>query len=108
MKLNFESLRTKNFLIAVDNHTGKVYGFSVVGSKHSIRADTYTQLLIAVLPLYQGHGIYRGLTNLLAKKFPTAVNLLNVTHIKTTSIQRAYRGSGRVPLADTLLLRRIL
>ncbi len=108
MKLNFSHLAAKSFLIAIDDHTDEVCGFSVVGSKHGLGTDTYTQLLSAVNPAYRGRGIYRGLTNLLATKFPTEATLLNVTHVETESIQRAYAGSGRIHLADTLLLRRVL
>lgn len=106
MRLNFEKVTPDGFLLAIDQNTGAVAGFSVVGKKPTLEEQTYTQLLSAVRSSYRGSGIYRGLTRLLAHTYPEDALLLNVTHIQNESIQRAYQDSGRTHLADTIIVRR--
>jgi hypothetical protein len=60
-----------------------------------------------VRKVYRGRGIYRGLTHLLSQALPQDAMLLNVTHADNAAIQRAYQDSGRVYLADTVVLRRV-
>jgi hypothetical protein len=107
MKLNFENIAPSNFLLAFDNDLSAVCGFSVVGRKPCLQGNIYTQLLSAVSREYRGRGIYRGLTHLLSQTFPPDAQLLNVTHVENHKIQRAYEGSGRKHLADTVVMRRI-
>jgi ribosomal protein S18 acetylase RimI-like enzyme len=107
MKLNFKSLDPKKFLLAIDNDLSVVCGFSVIGKKPGIEETTYTQLLSAVSKEYRGLGIYRGITRLLSESLPPDARLLNVTHVENQKIQRAYEGSGRKHMADTVVIRRI-
>jgi hypothetical protein len=108
MHRNFQNIAPEGFLLAVDQVDGTLAGFSVVGRKPNLEKETYTQLLSAVRPSYRGAGVYRGLTRLLRSSFPEDAVLLNVTHIQNESIQRAYKDSGRMPLADTVVVRRCL
>lgn len=107
MSMNFAHVAANGFLLAVDHKTGEVSGFSVVGKKPTLQEETYTQLLSAVRLPYRGRGVYRGLTRLLLDTFAKNATLLNVTHAQTEAIQRAYQDSGRIHLADTLVIRRI-
>ncbi len=107
MKLNFEHVLPHHFLVAVDTDSGQVCGFSAIGRKPGLAEDVYTQLLSAVRKTYRGQRIYRGLTHLLSKTLPGDATLLNVTHVDNRAIQRAYQDSGRVHLADTVVLRRV-
>jgi ribosomal protein S18 acetylase RimI-like enzyme len=107
MELNFEQVPLNRFLVAMDTDSDEACGFSVLGKKPGLEEDVYTQLLSAVRKAYRGQGIYRGLTSLLAQKLPQDAKLLNVTHVGNRAIQRAYQGSGRVHLADTVVLRRV-
>jgi ribosomal protein S18 acetylase RimI-like enzyme len=107
MNLNFQNLDPNYIFIAIDNDNCKVCGFSAVGKKSGLKGKRFTQLLSAVDNEYRGRGIYRGLTLLLSKTLPADAELLNVTHVANTKIQRAYRDSGRNHVADTVILRRI-
>ena len=107
MKLNFEHVMPSHFLVAVDIRFDRVCGFSAVGRKPGLNEELYTQLLSAVRKTYRGRGIYRGLTGLLSQTLPHDVPLLNVTHTDNRAMQRAYQDSGRVHLADTVVLRRV-
>ena len=107
MELNFEHVVPSHFLVAVDIGSDQVCGFSAVGRKPGLKEDIFTQLLSAVRRAYRGRGIYRGLTHLLSQTLPQEATLLNVTHVGNRAIQRAYQGSGRVHLADTVVLRRV-
>lgn len=107
MALNFEHVMPDRFLVAVDTGSDQVCGFSVVGKKPGLGEDVYTQLLSAVRQTHRGRGIYRGLTSLMARIMPQDATLLNVTHTDNRAIQRAYQGSGRTHLADTVVLRRV-
>lgn len=107
MGLNFAHVAANGFLLAVDQKTGEVSGFSVVGRKPTLQEETYTQLLSAVRPSWRGHHIYQGLTRLLADVFSKSATLLNVTHAQTETIQRAYQNSGRNHIADTIVIRKI-
>lgn len=110
MKLNFEHVPAQGFLLAVDEASDELAGFSVVGQKSTFdpQQQTFTQLLSAVGEGYRGHGVYRGLSRLLHERFPHEACLLNVTHVQNHAIQRAYRDSGRTHVADTAVLRRVL
>jgi ribosomal protein S18 acetylase RimI-like enzyme len=107
MQLNFDRLPPADFLVAVDDAAGRVAGFSVVGEKTGVTGASHTQFLSAVASDYRGRGIYQGLTLLLWRTLPRDATLLNVTHVENRSMQRAYLQSGRVHLADTLLMRRV-
>jgi hypothetical protein len=107
MHLNFERLRPADFAVALDDATGRIEGFSVVGQKPGLTDAIHTQLLSAVANAYRGRGIYEGLTRVLLRTLPRDAMLLNVTHIGNSPMQRAYRLSGRTHLADTVLMRRI-
>jgi len=108
MELNFERVEPAHFLVAVDvDSDHQVCGFSAIGRRSGFKAGICTQILSAVRKAYRGRGIYRGLTNLLSQTLPHDATLLNVTHVGNAAIQRAYQGSGRVHLADTVVLRRI-
>ena len=107
MNLNFEHIAPDHFLVAIDSCSDYVCGFSVVGKKIGFKEDVYTQLLSAVRKTYRSQGIYRRLTHILSQVLPLNATLLNVTHINNYDIQRAYQGSGRVHLADTVVLRRV-
>lgn len=106
MDLNFEHVAPGHFLVAVDASSDRVCGFSVIGRKPGLIGDTYTQLLSAVQKAYRGRGVYRGLTHLMSQTLPQGATLLNVTHVDNRAMQRAYQGSGRVHLADVVVLRR--
>jgi len=108
MDLNLKEIPPAHFLLAVDERTKSVYGFSVIGNKIGLTGDNYTQLLSAVREQYRGQGIYRNLINFLSQKSPPEASLFNVTHIDNHKIQRAYAASGRMHLADTVVLRRVL
>jgi GNAT superfamily N-acetyltransferase len=107
MDLNFERVAPSHFLVAVDVSSDRVRGFSVIGGKPGLGGHTYTQLLSAVRKAYRGRGVYRGLTHLLSQVLPQDATLLNVTHVDNRAIQRAYQGSGRAHLADTVVVRRL-
>jgi hypothetical protein len=108
MEQNFRTVPEANFLIAMDKSLGKVSGFTVVGPKLGLEGKMYTQLLSAVREENRGVGIYRGLSWALRKNFPPTAKLLNVTHVENTAMQRAYEGSNRRHLADTVIVRRVL
>jgi hypothetical protein len=107
MKLNFSRLGPDSFLLALDDTEGCVCGFSVVGEKPGLIPGLYTQLLSAVRREYQGREIYSGFTRLLTRKLPPEATLLNVTHAANHAIQAAYQRSGRILLAETVIVRRI-
>ena len=107
MELNFKHVDPAHFLIAVDNNLSRVCGFSAIGRKSGLKGNFYTQLLSGVSKEYRGRGIYRGLTGMLSRTFPPDAGLLNVTHVANQKIQRAYENSGRIHVADTVLLRRV-
>ena len=107
MALNFEHATPDHFLVANDVSSDRVCGFSVVGSKPGLEGDVYAQLLSAVRAAYRGQGIYRGLSHLLSRTLPQDATLLNVTHVDNLAMQRAYRDSGRVHVADVVVLRRM-
>ncbi len=106
MELNFRNTSPEGFLVAVDRKAQVICGVSVVGRKAGGARPFYSQLLSAVSRRYQGQGVYRGLTRLAAGIFPHNAVLLNVTHVENRKIQRAYQGSGRRHVADTVILRR--
>jgi hypothetical protein len=107
MQMNFDRLPPADFLVAVDDAAGRIAGFSVVGKKHGVTDASHTQFLSAVACDYRGRGIYQGLTQLLVRTLPRDAALLNVTHVENRAMQRAYLQSGRVHLADTVLMRRV-
>lgn len=107
MQLNFERLRPADFVVAVDDRTGRIVGFSVVAAKPGLTGASHTQLLSAVAATHRGRGVYRGLTRALARLLPGDATLLNVTHVANQPMQRAYALSGRTHLADTLVMRRM-
>lgn len=107
MQLNFDRLAPANFLVAVDRASEAICGFSVFEKKASLPGNVYTQLLSAVAQGHRGRGVYQGITALLRTLLPPDASLLNVTHADNEAMQRAYRASGRVPLADTSVLRRV-
>lgn len=106
MRQNFEHVQRDRFLVAVDSTTDDLCGFSAVGRKPGLGETTFTQLLSAVRKSYRGQGVYRGLTRLLAETLPRDASLLNVVQADNREIQRAYEGSGRLYLADTVVMRR--
>ncbi len=108
MELNFARQEPTTFLLAVDTSASRVLGFTVVGKKAGLTPNMYTQLLSAVRREYQGRDIYSGITQLLKKTLPQDATLLNVTHDGNRAIQAAYQRSGRIHLADTVVVRRIL
>jgi len=107
MELNFERIAPECFLVATDDDSDQICGVTVVGRKPGLGSGTYTQLLSAVRKAYRGRGIYRGLVHLLSNRLPADARLLNVTHVDNQAMQRAYRGSGRFHLADTVVLKRV-
>ena len=107
MGLNFDHVDPRHFLIAVDEKAARICGFTVIGKKSWLEENIRTQLLSAVSKAYRGRGIYRGLTDVLSRTFPPETRLLNVTHVENQKIQRAYQNSGRIHVADTVVLRRI-
>lgn len=107
MELNFERLPVESFLLSLASDAGCVCGFSVVGKKTGLTSSMYTQLLSAVRREYQGRDIYLGLTRLLVQKLPQDAVLLNATHAGNVAMQQAYQRSGRLHLADTVVLRRV-
>jgi ribosomal protein S18 acetylase RimI-like enzyme len=107
MDLNFKRVAPGHFLVAVDASSDRVCGFSVIGRKPGLKGDTYTQLLSAVRQAYRGLGIYRGLSRLLPRTLSQDATLLNVTHVDNHAMQRAYQDTGRVHLADVVVLRRV-
>jgi ribosomal protein S18 acetylase RimI-like enzyme len=107
MELNFEHVPLDRFLVAIDTRTDRVCGFSAIGRKPELGETTYTQLLSAVLKTYRGQGVYQGLTRLLSEILPPDATLLNVVQTGNRAIQRAYQGTGRLYLADTVVLRRV-
>jgi hypothetical protein len=107
MKLNFEHVLPKHFLVALDTETEQVCGFTAIGRKPGLAEGVYTQLLSATQKAYRGKGIYHGLTQLLSQTLPQHVVLLNVTHADNSAIQRVFQHSGRVHVSDTVVLRRV-
>jgi len=107
MQLNFERLPPGDFLVAVHTGSDRIAGFSVVGKKPGVTGASHTQLLSAVSKDYRGSGVYQGLTRLLWQTLPPGATLLNVTHVDNRAMQRSYLQSGRVHLADTVLVRRV-
>jgi hypothetical protein len=107
MRLNFARLDPGSFLVALDAAHDRVCGFSVVGKKPGLIPSLYTQLLSAVRRDFQGREIYSGLSRMLVRKLPSEAMLLNVTHAGNHAIQAAYQRSGRVLLADTVIVRRV-
>ncbi len=106
MRRNFEHVPRERFLVAIDTTSGELCGFSAVGRKPGLEEGTFTQLLSAVRKAYRGKGVYRGLTRLLVETLPQDATLLNVVQAGNRAIQRAYQGSGRLYLADTIVMRR--
>lgn len=106
MRLNFQTVASQLFLIAIDTQFEEVCGFTAIGKKIGLAGNRYSQLLSAVSRVHRGRGIYRGLTHLLSQKLPAEANLVNVTHTANLAIQRAYQNSGRLHLADTVVLRK--
>jgi hypothetical protein len=107
MALNFECVMPSCFLVAIDVRSDQVCGFSVVSKKPGLKGDMYSQLLSAVRQAYRGLGIYRGLSHLLPRTLSQDATLLNVTHVDNHAMQRAYQDTGRVHLADVVVLRRV-
>lgn len=107
MELNFKTVPPENFLVAVNDDTDQLCGFSAVGRKPGLGIGVYTQLLSAVANMHRGQGVYNSLTRLMSQTLPQDVSLLNVTHIGNQAMQRAYLDSGRDHLADTVVLRRV-
>ena len=103
----FERLPPAGFLVAVDEAADRVAGFSVFGEKRGLTGATHTQLLSAVHGDFRGRGVYGGLTHLLGQSLPPEATLLNVTHIDNREMQSAYHKSGRIRLADTVIVRRV-
>ena len=95
------------FLVALDGSPERVAGFSIFGEKPGLAGATHTQLLSAVRADYRGRGVYGGLTRLLWQSLPRDATLLNVTHAENRGMQNAYHKSGRLRLADTVIVRRI-
>lgn len=108
MELNFERLDAESFLLAVERGSARVCGFSVVGKKAGLSSNMYTQLLSAVRKEYQGRDIYLGLTRRLVQRLPQDAVLLNATHAGNIAMQLVYQRSGRIHLADTIVVRRVL
>jgi hypothetical protein len=107
MQKNFAHVQLDRFLVVIESKTDEVCGFSVIGRKPGLGETTFTQLLSAVLRAYRGQGVYRVLTRLLSETLPQDATLLNVVQTGNRAIQRAYQGSGRLHLADTVVLRRV-
>jgi hypothetical protein len=108
MKLNFEHVLLEHFLVAVHAASGEVCGFSAIGRKPGLVEATYTRLLTAVKREYRRQGVYLGLAALVARTLPQDTTLVDVIQTENLAIQRAYQRSGRVALADTVVLRRVL
>jgi hypothetical protein len=107
MKLNFERIPLRFILLALDVDSNRLCGFSILSERSVLGKPQYTQLLSAVRKAYRGKGVYAGLTHLLGEILPNETQLLNVTHAENHAMQRAYKNSGRLHYADTLVLRRI-
>jgi hypothetical protein len=107
MQLNFERVDAAFLLLATDPVGDRLCGFSVVGPKRGLPGETFTQLLTGVREEYRGRGVYQGLTGLLKRALPPDGVLLNATHADNAAMEAAYRRSGRIHLADTVVLRRV-
>ncbi len=107
MELNFQRQQAASFLVAVDRSWDLLYGFSVLGRKHGLNCDIYTQLLSAVRTGHRDRNIYQGITRFLADRLPPDAILLNATHADNLPMQAAYQRSGRRHLADTVVMRRV-
>jgi hypothetical protein len=107
MQLNFERLSPSSFLLALMKDS-LLCGFSVFGKKSGLDLETFTQLLSAVRKDYQGRQVYQSMTRLLIASLPPNAVLLNATHAGNAKMQVAYKRSGRMHLADTVALRRIV
>jgi hypothetical protein len=107
MEKNFAHVPLDRFLVAIEPTTDEVCGFSAIGRKPGLGETTFTQLLSAVHTAHRGKGVYGGLTRLLSETLPQDATLLNVVQTGNRAIQRAYQGSGRLHLADIVLLRRV-
>jgi hypothetical protein len=91
--------------VAIEQRSGFICGFSVLGRKPGLGATTHTQLLSAARPSFQGRDIYLRITRVLAESLPADATLLNVTHASNMPMQMAYQRSGRKHLADTTAMR---
>jgi hypothetical protein len=107
MRLNFERMSPDAFLLALEQ-CSLLCGFSVFGKKAGRDSEIFTQMLSAVRNDYQGRQVYQGMTRLLIESLPRDAILLNTTHAGNTAMLAAYEHSGRVHLADTVVLRRVI
>lgn len=107
MQLNLERVPLHLVLLALDVDSGCLCGFSFLSERPGAGQSLYTQLLSAVRKTYRGKGVYAGLTRLLTETLPEEARLLNVTHAENQAMRSAYRNTGRLHYADTLVLRRI-
>jgi hypothetical protein len=107
MRLNFEHVAPGFQLLAIDSVRDLLCGFSIVGAKRGLAAETFTQLLTGVRREYRGRGVYQGVTGMLKQMLPSDGVLVNATHSGNTAMEAAYRRSGRQHLADTVVLRRV-
>ncbi len=105
MKRNFERVPLHFILLALDTDSGHLCGFSILQQRPGLGKLQYTQLLSGVRKAYRGRGVYGGLTHLLTKALPAEARLVNVTHAENHAMRRAYRNTGRLHYADTLVLR---
>lgn len=107
MQLNFDHVAPGFQLLAIDPAHDRLCGFSVVGPKRGLAAETFTQLLTGVRSEYRGRGVYQGFTGQLKQMLSLDAVLVNATHADNAAMEAAYRRSGRKPLSDTVVLRRV-
>jgi hypothetical protein len=107
MQLNFEHVPPDTILLALNKEL-QLCGFSVLGKKSGLDSEVFGQLLSAVRRDYQGSKIYQGMTLQLMANLPQDAVLLNTTHAENAAMQAAYKNSGRVYQADTIVLRRVI
>jgi hypothetical protein len=107
MQLNFDHVVPGFQLLVFDPARERLCGFSFVGTRRGLPAETFTQLLTGVRREYQGRGVYQGFTSLLKRTLPRDGVLVNATHADNAAMEAAYRRSGRSHLADTVVLRRV-
>jgi hypothetical protein len=107
MKLNFKQLPMHLFLLAQEADSGRLCGFSILSERAGLAKPYYTQLLSGVRRAYRGQGIYAGLAQLSTEILPNGTMLLNITHADNHAMRQAYKNTGRLHYADTVVLRRI-
>ena len=103
---NFDSLVSANFVIARDNRSNEICGFTILVNRHQPDGLLFIQLLSVVRKKYRRRGVYPALTAYLSTIMPPDAMLLNITHLENNSMLQAYAANNRKHLADTIVMRR--